>query len=80
MSTTATAVISLTVNGLPVEVDEGTVILDAAAAAGISVARVKLLAFAVSSFIAGVAGTLIGYRFGAVSDASFGEIPVLLRM
>jgi branched-chain amino acid transport system permease protein len=44
----------------------------AAAAVGISVARVKMLAFALSSFLAGCAGCLIAYRFGAVSSMSFG--------
>ena len=49
----------------------------AASAAGINVVTVRLLAFAISAFIAGVAGTLIGYRFGAVSDSSFGVIASL---
>jgi ABC-type branched-subunit amino acid transport system permease subunit len=44
----------------------------AAAAAGISVARVKMLAFAMSAFIAGTAGCLIAYRFGSVGEASYG--------
>ena len=44
----------------------------AAAAAGISVARVKMLAFALSAFVAGCAGCLIAYRFGAVSETSYG--------
>ncbi|MDZ4827187.1 MAG: branched-chain amino acid ABC transporter permease, partial [Actinomycetota bacterium] len=44
----------------------------AAAAAGINVAATKLMAFAISSFIAGIGGTLIAYRFGSVSDASYG--------
>jgi branched-chain amino acid transport system permease protein len=44
----------------------------AAAAVGISVARVKMLAFALSSFLAGCAGCLVAYRFGAVSSMSFG--------
>lgn len=44
----------------------------AAAAAGINVATTKLVAFAISAFIAGVGGTLIGYRFGTISDASYG--------
>jgi len=44
----------------------------AAAAAGIDVARTKLVAFALSAFVAGVGGTLIGYRFGTISDASYG--------
>ncbi len=49
----------------------------AASAVGINVMAVRLLAFAISAFIAGVAGTLIGYRFGAVSDSSFGVIASL---
>lgn len=49
----------------------------AASAVGINVVTVRLLAFAISAFIAGVAGTLIGYRFGAVSDSSFGVIASL---
>jgi branched-chain amino acid transport system permease protein len=44
----------------------------AAAAAGINVAATKLTAFALSSFVAGIGGTLIAYRFGSVSDASYG--------
>lgn len=46
----------------------------AASAAGIDVARVKLQVFAVSSFIAGLGGCLIAYRFGSVSESSFGTI------
>jgi branched-chain amino acid transport system permease protein len=49
----------------------------AASAAGIDVARTKLQVFAISSFIAGVGGCLIAYRFGSVSDASFGTIASL---
>lgn len=45
---------------------------NAAAAAGVNVAATKLMAFGVSSFIAGVGGTLLAYRFGSISDASFG--------
>ena len=37
----------------------------AAAAAGIHVARVKIAAFGISSFIAGVAGALYAYNFGS---------------
>jgi branched-chain amino acid transport system permease protein len=43
----------------------------AAAAAQINVERAKLLTFAMSSFIAGVAGALLGYRIGAVSADPF---------
>ncbi len=52
----------------------------AASAAGINVASTKLFAFALSAFIAGVAGTLIGYRFGSVSDASFGVVASLTAL
>ncbi len=51
-----------------------------AAAAGIDVARVKLQVFAISSFIAGVGGCLIAYRFASVSDASFGTIASLTAL
>ena len=44
----------------------------AAAAGGIDVTRAKLLAFAVSSAIAGFGGALSAYRFGSVSPATFG--------
>jgi branched-chain amino acid transport system permease protein len=52
----------------------------AAHAAGISVTRVKLQVFATSSFIAGIGGCLIAYRFGSVSDASFGTIASLTAL
>jgi branched-chain amino acid transport system permease protein len=38
----------------------------AAAAAGVSVPRTKLTAFAISAFIAGIGGTLFGYLFSGV--------------
>lgn len=44
----------------------------AAAAAGIAVARTKMLAFGFSAFVAGIAGCLVAYRFGSVSEMSFG--------
>lgn len=44
----------------------------AAAAIGIDVVRVKLLAFTIASFIAGIGGAMIGYLQGAVSNQSFG--------
>ncbi len=50
----------------------------AAAAVGVSVAGTKLLAFGLSSFIAGIAGGLSGYRFGSVSPAEFGSSASLL--
>jgi len=43
----------------------------AAAALGINVAGTKLLAFALSAFVAGVAGGLMGYQQGQLSPASF---------
>lgn len=49
----------------------------AAAAVGIEVSRVKVEAYLVSSFLAGLGGSLIGYRFGSVSDASFGIVASL---
>jgi branched-chain amino acid transport system permease protein len=44
----------------------------AAAAAGIRVRDVKLVAFAVSSFVAGIAGSLYAYGFGSVSASQYG--------
>ena len=52
----------------------------AAASIGVDVARTKLVAFAVSSFIAGAAGCLIAYRFGSVSEASYGVIASLTAL
>jgi branched-chain amino acid transport system permease protein len=49
----------------------------AAAAAGVNVRTVKIVAFALSSFIASVAGTLYGYNFGSVSSARFTAIAAL---
>jgi ABC-type branched-subunit amino acid transport system ATPase component/ABC-type branched-subunit amino acid transport system permease subunit len=43
----------------------------AAAAVGVDVARTKLLAFAVSSFLAGLGGALLAYSRGTVSVESF---------
>ena len=43
----------------------------AAASAGIDVRRTKLMGFGVSAFIAGVAGTLLGYSHGQLSADSF---------
>ena len=42
-----------------------------AAASGVSVVRVKVLAFAFGSFIAGLGGTMLGYRLGSVTFDSF---------
>ena len=52
----------------------------AASAIGINVARGKMLVFAVSSFIAGIGGCLIAYRFGSVSDVSFGTVASLTAL
>jgi branched-chain amino acid transport system permease protein len=49
----------------------------AAAGAGVSVAGVKMLAFAVSAFIAGLGGALSGYRFGSVTPDNFGVVASL---
>lgn len=49
----------------------------AAAAAGIDVARTKILAFGLAAFIAGLGGTLSGYRFGSVTPAYFGAFASL---
>jgi branched-chain amino acid transport system permease protein len=50
----------------------------AAAAAGIDVRRVKLTAFMVSAFIAGVCGALYAYNFGTVSADLFGTVNSLV--
>ncbi|CAB4929342.1 unannotated protein [freshwater metagenome] len=42
-----------------------------AAAAGISVKQVKIVSFAISAFVAGIAGALSGYRFGSVTPEYF---------
>ncbi len=46
----------------------------AAAAVGIDVARTKLLAFGISAFVAGVAGSLYAYSFQSVSASRFGAV------
>ena len=43
----------------------------AAAAAGVNVAQVKIFAFVVSSFIAGIGGGLTAYQIGNLSPAAF---------
>ncbi|MCW2546283.1 MAG: transporter [Mycobacterium sp.] len=45
-----------------------------AAAAGIDVARTKIVAFAIGSFIAGLGGSLIGYSQGLASASSYSAI------
>jgi branched-chain amino acid transport system permease protein len=49
----------------------------AAAAAGIDVRAIKLIAFAISSAIAGVAGALYAYNFGSVTAGRFGIVAAL---
>jgi branched-chain amino acid transport system permease protein len=44
----------------------------AAAAAGVDVTATRLWAFALSAFLAGLAGTLLGYQQGQLSFGSFG--------
>ena len=39
-----------------------------------------MMAFAMSAFVAGVAGCLLAYRFGAVSDASYGIVASLTAL
>lgn len=43
----------------------------AAAAAGVNVAGVKLAAFGIAAFLAGIAGALNGYKLGAIKIGSF---------
>ncbi len=52
----------------------------AANASGVNIARVKIEVFAASAFIAGVGGCMIAYRFGSVSDASFGSVASLTAL
>jgi branched-chain amino acid transport system permease protein len=52
----------------------------AAAAVGINNVRVKMMMFGLSAFIAGMGGSLIAYRFGAVSDLSYGTIASLTAL
>jgi branched-chain amino acid transport system permease protein len=49
----------------------------AAAATGIDVRAIKLVAFAISSFIAGIAGALYAYNFGSVTAGRFGVVAAL---
>ena len=51
----------------------------AAAGAAIDVRNVKLIAFGISAFIAGVAGTLYAYNFGSVSADRF-SVPLALSL
>jgi branched-chain amino acid transport system permease protein len=52
----------------------------AASAIGISVANGKMAVFGLSSFIAGVGGCLVAYRFGTVSDVSYGTVASLTAL
>jgi branched-chain amino acid transport system permease protein len=49
----------------------------AAAGAGIDVRAVKLAAFGISAFIAGIAGALYAYNFGSVTAGRFGIVTAL---
>jgi branched-chain amino acid transport system permease protein len=49
----------------------------AAAAAGINVTHVKLAAFGLSAFVAGIAGVLYSYNFGSVNASRFGALTAL---
>ncbi len=49
----------------------------AAAAAGINVRNVKLAAFGISSFIAGIGGSLYGYNFSSVTVTRFSALTAL---
>jgi ABC-type branched-subunit amino acid transport system ATPase component/branched-subunit amino acid ABC-type transport system permease component len=45
-----------------------------AAAAGVNVVQVKLFAFTIGSFIAGVGGAMLTYRYGAINDTQFSPL------
>jgi branched-chain amino acid transport system permease protein len=49
----------------------------AAAAAGINVRQTKLAAFAIGSFVAGLAGAMYGYNFGSASPTKFDVVSAL---
>jgi branched-chain amino acid transport system permease protein len=49
----------------------------AAAAAGVNVRNVKLAAFGISSFIAGISGALYGYEFSSVTVSRFSALTAL---
>ena len=49
----------------------------AAAAAGVNVRNVKLAAFGISAFIAGIAGALYGYNFSSVTVSRFSALTAL---
>jgi len=50
----------------------------AAAAAGVNVAGTKLIAFAISAFIAGIGGTLFAYSISGVDTTTFSSVNSLL--
>jgi branched-chain amino acid transport system permease protein len=50
----------------------------AAAGVGIDVRAVKLIAFGISSAIAGIAGALYAYNFGSVTESRFGVVTALI--
>jgi branched-chain amino acid transport system permease protein len=52
----------------------------AATACGVHVASVKIGVFGVAAFLAGLGGCLTAYRFGNVSDASFGVVASLMAL
>jgi branched-chain amino acid transport system permease protein len=52
----------------------------ASSALAVDVAHAKLLVFAMSSFIAGIGGCLVAYRFGNVSDSSYGVVASLAAL
>ena len=45
-----------------------------AAAAGVNVFQVKIMAFAIGSFLAGIGGAMLAYRFGTVTDGQFAPL------
>jgi branched-chain amino acid transport system permease protein len=49
----------------------------AAAAVGVSVTNVKIVAFGIGSFIAGTAGAMFAYNFGSVSSDRFSALTAL---
>ena len=49
----------------------------AAAAAGVNVTHVKLIAFGLSALTAGVAGVMYSYNFGGVNATRFGALAAL---
>lgn len=52
----------------------------AATACGVNVAAQKIALFGLAAFLAGLGGCLTAYRFGNVSDASFGTIASLMAL